>query len=127
MQENNTSLAIGHFAEHAACEFLKKNGLQFLEKNFTHVDENGVKRGEIDLIMRDKNYYVFIEVKRREKIDHGEPLECIDRRKQTNIIRTATVFLLRNGLFNSAFCRFDVIGILPGEITWIKDAFQVNY
>ncbi len=133
-QDNNTSVAIGRAAEHAARQFLEDQGLTLLQENFTVLDDNGKKRGEIDLIMRDQAYYVFIEVKMRKRSDHGAPIEMIPKQKQTNIIHAATIYLIRNYLFCKVFCRFDVVGISPAsenqqtpDITWIKDAFQVQY
>jgi Holliday junction resolvase-like predicted endonuclease len=70
----------------------------------------------------------------RKRSDHGAPIEMIPKQKQTNIIHAATIYLIRNYLFCKVFCRFDVVGISPAsenqqtpDITWIKDAFQVQY
>lgn len=122
-----STVSIGALAEQDACVFLQKQGLKFISRNFR------VKGGEIDLIMRDKNVWVFIEVKLRSKQTHGNAVEMVDSFKQSRIIRAATFFLLQNKLYNSAFCRFDVVGISPSkekqnqhEITWIKDAFRVQ-
>ena len=123
----HSNVTIGNLAEQKACAFLENHGLQLLEKNFSVINENGKKIGEIDLIMRDKNYYVFIEVKKRQNPAHGDVLEMISKSKKSRIIRTATHYLLRHCLWNFAYCRFDVIGITPEKITWIKDAFQVQY
>lgn len=118
----------GQLAEADACQFLEKQGLRLLEKNFR------VKSGEIDLIMQDQKHLVFVEVKLRTKQTHGSAIEVIPLPKQSRIIRAATLYLLKQKSYHTAACRFDVVGIAPHkqmrdtlEITWIKDAFQVQY
>lgn len=114
-------------AEQNARTFLEKQGLIFVEKNFR------IKRGEIDLIMWDKNYLVFIEVKLRSKQTHGSSLDVISKAKRAHIIHAANIYLMKHKLYNTTFCRFDVVGIAPHkevpntrEFTWIKDAFRVE-
>ena len=121
------SVVIGNLAEADAREFLEKHGLTFVEKNFTVFDQNGKKSGEIDLIMRDNYYLIFIEVKKRCNPHYGDVMEMISKQKVSRIIRTATRFLLKNDYFDNTPCRFDVVGISQSTITWIKDAFQVQY
>lgn len=125
---------IGSAAEEAACTFLEKNGLTLITKNFTTLDASGKKNGEIDLIMQDKHYLVFVEVKMRNDTAFGDAIEVISPQKKSRLVRTATCFLVNNHKFNYTYCRFDVIGITPctaehnhNRITWIKDAFQVQY
>lgn len=125
---------IGALAETDACTFLEKNGLILIEKNFTTLDANGKKNGEIDLIMQDKQHLVFIEVKMRNSPIFGDAVEMVSPQKKSRLIRTATCFLVNQQKFNYTYCRFDVVGIAPctsaqhhNRITWIKDAFQVQY
>lgn len=129
-----STVAIGTLAENIACQFLEKHGLILIEKNFTVFAPNGRKNGEIDLIMRDRDYLVFIEVKMRQKPSHGDPLEMITPQKQSQVIRTAMHYLVRTYQYHNTYSRFDAIGISPNEsdqsalqITWIKNAFQVQY
>lgn len=128
------SVVIGNLAEADACQFLQRHGLKLVEKNFTVYDQKGKKNGEIDLIMREGKYLVFIEVKTRCNTDYGDVLEMISKQKIARIIRTATRFLQQHDLLNTTYCRFDVIGISSDHekpnkqtIAWIKDAFQVQY
>ncbi|OGT97808.1 MAG: YraN family protein [Gammaproteobacteria bacterium RIFOXYB2_FULL_38_6] len=109
---------IGSQAESKALAFLKTQGLKLLERNFR------CKLGEIDLIMQDKDFTVFVEVKYRKIINFGEPVETVTKSKQRKIIKAATFYLQQKDLFDKVPCRFDVVGILDdGQINWIKDAF----
>ena len=112
---------IGSAWEDRAESFLHKRGLKSRIKNFTS------RWGEIDLIMDDGEYLVFIEVRFRTRNNYGSALETIDRRKQRRIIRSAQYYLARFPELGYRPCRFDVIAIggngAAGEYTWIKDAF----
>ena len=79
--------------------------------------------GEIDLIMKDKETVVFIEVRSRQYAAFGTGIDSIDRNKQRKIVQSAICYLQKNRLLDNTDCRFDVIGISPGNIEWIKDAF----
>lgn len=117
---NNTVLT-GRTAETLACNYLKKNGLILIEKNYRH------SRGEIDLIMRDHNFIVFVEVRLRSNTDYGAGLETISKYKRQKIIQTALHFLTKKNLVDKIFCRFDVISIQDEKnILWIKNAFEVK-
>ena len=79
-------------------------------------------RGEIDLVMRDKQATVFVEVRYRRSDCFGSALESVDARKQRRLITAAQHFLLTHK--SNACCRFDVVGIGgDGEINWIRNAF----
>lgn len=113
---------LGAEAENHALLFLKQQGLSLLERNYS------CKQGEIDLIMRDKNNVVFVEVRYRDNPDHGDPLESITRSKQAKVIKAATMYLLKNSLYDKVACRFDVatLSSMSSKVHWIKDAFQVQ-
>jgi len=114
-----SSTSIGEQGEASAISYLIKHNLRLVEQNFR------AKQGEIDLIMKEQETLVFIEVRLRSQSSHGSSLESITRAKQRRIIHTATLYLLQEKLYDQVDCRFDVIGIDgEGEITWIKDAFQ---
>ena len=66
--------------------------------------------GEIDIIAKDKNEIVFIEVKTRCQKKYGSPSEAVDRRKKRHIYHVAEFYLIINKLEN-AFCRIDVIEV----------------
>ena len=119
---SHVKLLAGQKSEQLACTYLKQQGLRFMARNFR------VKIGEIDLIMRDNDTIVFIEVRYRRSQQFGGALQSIDWRKQQRIIHTAQWFLLRHDNLVNWPCRFDVVTlsgkIEAPEICWLKNAFQ---
>jgi putative endonuclease len=115
--------AIGDRAEHLAYLYLKKRGLSLLHRNFR------CRGGEIDLIMRDADSLVFVEVRYRSSTDYGRAAETVSARKQDRIIRCAQYYMTRHGLWNTT-ARFDVV-CLEGNaenprVEWISDAFTAD-
>ena len=112
---------LGKKAEEAACQYLQKADLALIEKNFT------CRYGEIDLIMKDKEIYVFTEIRLRNSQDFTNSLESITKAKQARIIKAATIYLLEKNLWNKTRCRFDVVGMIQKnnefQFDWIKNAF----
>ena len=109
--------------ESAARRFLQRKGLRFVEGNFRS------RFGEIDLIMRDGDALVFVEVRHRRSARFGTAAETVDRRKQRRLIRTAEYYLRRHPALAERPCRFDVIAssTQEGRIDrWIQDAFIVE-
>lgn len=112
----------GSITEAFACNFLKSEGLAFVERNFT------CKLGEIDLIMEDSGTLVFVEVKYRKSIAYGTPVEAVSFTKQQKITKTAQYYLQQQGInaYNTD-CRFDVVGIQGPQdnyqVNWLKNAF----
>ncbi len=111
----------GRQFEILAQKFLRKQGLKQFQMNFHS------RFGEIDLIARDADVLVFIEVRYRKNSDHGDAAATVNFHKQQKIIRTAQHYLQKSGLTNKMPCRFDVIGISGSvdalDIQWIKNAF----
>ena len=115
---------LGDKGERAAIRFLKKKmGYRIL----AHQHRN--KIGEIDIIARDAETIVFVEVKTRKSNRAGMPVEAVTLKKQQQIIRTALAYLKRNRLLDQRI-RFDVIGIIwadnanQPEITHYHNAFS---
>lgn len=112
----------GNQAEELAKEYLARHGLGFCESNFQ------CKTGEIDLIMKDGEMLVFVEVRYRAEIGHGSPLDTVTPSKQRKLIRTASYFLQQHFGDRWPPCRFDVVGI-SGEldnqpqVQWVPSAF----
>lgn len=115
---------LGQAAEQQAANYLSRHGLQLIQRNYQ------CRMGEIDLIMRDKNCLVFVEVRYRHQDSHGHGVETVTFMKQKKLIRTASFYLQQKNLWEKVPCRFDVVAIANAEnrdILWIKDAFQVQY
>ncbi len=116
MQKNT----YGKAGEIVALNYLKKKGYLIIATNYKN------NLGEIDIIARDRDYIVFIEVKSRMSRAFGDPLEAIDERKQMKIRSVATMYLKSNRLLDNA-CRFDAIAVLGSnedtDIRHIVNAF----
>ena len=105
---------LGIEGENIACKFLKSKGYKILLKNFR------CRQGEIDIIAKDENEIVFVEVKTRGNFNYGSPSEAIDRNKRNRIIKASKYFLYVKKLENRNI-RFDVIEIIK------KDKFYVRH
>jgi putative endonuclease len=114
-----TKRATGQQYEAAAEKYLSSCGLSLIERNFL------AKGGEIDLIMRDGNAIVFVEVRYRNSQTYGHAAETVTRSKINKLIKTANVWLMKNGLsvYSTEF-RFDLVAIhhQGAQIEWIKNA-----
>ena len=116
-QKNFYKKLLGRAGEVKAAEFLKNKGYAILDRNFkTHF-------GEIDIIVKDGEYIVFVEVKTRSGDEYGAPCEAVDTRKREKYFKVAEEYLLRNGKSDSP-CRFDVVEIEKGQINHIINAFS---
>ena len=109
----------GKRSEIIAAEYLKKKKYKILEVNY----KNNI--GEVDVIAKDKDYTVFVEVKSRTSQKFGHPFEAIDEEKQRKIHAVASLYMVKNHKYGTK-CRFDAIsisGLEDPEITHIIDAF----
>lgn len=107
----------GNAAEDQVLNYLIEQGLRLVTRNYS------CKAGEIDLIMRDAEYLVFVEVRYRARTDFGSALESVTPAKQRKLILTAQYYLQQTGKMPA--CRFDVAGMDQNrQIHWIRDAFQ---
>lgn len=79
--------------------------------------------GEIDLVMRDREVMVFVEVRFRRPSRFGGPAATVDYRKQQRIRRAATLWLIQTALVDRAPCRFDVVAMTVDRLEWIVNAF----
>lgn len=111
----------GRRAEDIASLYLQRQGLVLVERNFQ------CYQGELDLIMLDRDCFVFVEVRLRGRIDYGSPIDTISRGKQRKMIRAASIYLQKKQLLHRISSRFDCVGLHPKEgkmqIEWIKNAF----
>jgi len=103
----------GDEGELQALRHLEQAGLSLIQKNFS------CKGGELDLIMRDGNDVVFVEVRTRASMQFGGAIASITPAKQRKMLHAAQVFLLQ--LKQQPACRFDVIAIEAGTIHWLQN------
>lgn len=120
-----TQQNIGQQAETWVLGYLQKQGLELVTRNFR------CHRGEIDLILRDKQDLVFVEVRYRLHKNYGTGIDSINGTKQRKIIHSAEYYLYSQKLWDHP-CRFDVVGVTLDladkiEITWEKNAFDNSY
>ncbi len=111
------SRELGQRYESIAEQLLSGLGYEVVERNFT------CRGGEIDLVCRDGEVLVFVEVRGRRGARYGDAEATVDARKQRRVVRAAWVFLLRRSL-GEPICRFDVIGIDHRGARLYKDAFR---
>lgn len=108
----------GAAAERAARKHLERNGLRCVDSNYR------CRWGEIDLVMRDRDTLVFVEVRYRGSDRFGGPAASIDAAKRERLLRAAADYLGRMGGPQPA-ARFDVVALGPNErIEWIESAFE---
>jgi putative endonuclease len=116
--------ALGFKGEDLAIQYLKKKGFKVIERNYH------CPWGEIDLIAREKDTLVFVEIKARTSSEYGLPHEAVDRFKQKKIIHAARIYLAERHLNEEITTRFDVVAIhlTPSgpAIELIRDAFQAE-
>jgi putative endonuclease len=107
-KEKPEHLRRGELGERAAKKFLQKQGIKFLAANFRSA------RGEIDLIFRDDDCLVFIEVKARSSEDWTRPAAAVDARKRRLLSQTALDYLrlLKNP---EVKIRFDIVEVLLAD------------
>lgn len=112
----------GWLGEEAAKAALKKKGLKFLTANFS------TPRGELDLIFRDGDCLVFVEVKTRGSDGWTRPSRAVDARKETAMRRTAAAYLR---LLPDPYVkhRFDIVEVLleqgePREVRHLENCFS---
>ncbi|HOI32598.1 MAG: YraN family protein [Bacteroidales bacterium] len=110
---------LGKLGEELARKHLREKGYQILEVNWHH------GRDEIDIIARDGEDLVIVEVKTRATADFGEPEFAVNRRKQRTLVRTAEAYIQEKDL--DVETRFDIVSVIvtPKEkhIHHIEDAF----
>ncbi len=106
---------LGKNGEEAATEYLEKQGYEIIQRNFE------CRQGEIDIIAKDNEEYVFIEVKTRQTTKYGKPCEAVNERKQKHIWNATKYYLYLHKIENKPV-RFDVI-----EVYKKKEKFYINH
>ena len=116
--------ARGDAVETAALGFLQQHGLHLLARNAQ------ARGGELDLVMRDGDTLVFVEVRYRANRGFGGGAASVDAGKRRKLVHAARVFLARLPQHADAPCRFDVIDASGApaapRIDWLRDAFRAD-
>jgi len=108
----------GEQAESLAADFLRSHGLTVTKKNYR------CRHGEIDLIARDGDTVVFVEVRSRADTSYGGAAASITLAKRERLLKTARHYLA--GIHPLPPCRFDAV-LLTGNaphIDWIRNAIE---
>jgi putative endonuclease len=112
-----TTIETGSAAESRAVQLLVRKGYRIVERNFR------CRSGELDVVARDGDVLVFVEVRSRANADHGHAAETVDVRKQKQVARVAMHYIgLRDPVF--AKSRFDVVAITGDDEVLIQDAWR---
>ncbi|WP_256927976.1 YraN family protein [Caballeronia sordidicola] len=119
---NGVSKTIGSAFEERALEYLQRQRLRFVTRNFV------CRGGEIDLVMREigsAHTLVFVEVRARRSRQFAAAAASIGAHKQRRLVLAAQHYLMtwRGAL---PACRFDVIAFDAGRIVWLRDAFRAD-
>jgi putative endonuclease len=114
-------MRLGQKGEELAVKFLKKKGYRIIRQNYK------TPVGEIDIIAKDKDTIVFVEVKTRESMEFGYPFEAVNSTKRRKIANVAKLYIKK--FKEIPRCRFDVVSVYyeDGKLEFglIRDAFEV--
>ena len=108
----------GNEFESLAADYLRRNGLTILQQNFY------CKMGEIDIVAKENEYLVFVEVKYRKTKSAGTAAEAVNFNKMRKISRCADVWMMQHKCNGDTSVRFDVIAIEEGHLKHYKNAFE---
>lgn len=110
-----TTKQIGNSGEDLACKFLKKNGYQIVERNYR------IRGGEIDIIAKDKETLVFVEVKTRFGHEYGYAREAVAGWKMHFLERAALFYLSKHNMVEKSY-RLDLVAI---DFDGNKSTFEI--
>ncbi len=114
--------ALGEAYEAMACSHLQSAGLSLLTRNFS------TRFGELDLVMRDRDVLVFVEVRYRARSRFGGGAESITAAKRARLSTAAEQFRQAHPRLNALPCRFDVVAMTGDaaapRIEWLRNAFD---
>lgn len=117
MAKNKEAAKLGELGETYVANLLSNRGFRLLDRNWR------IKEGELDLVAEDRQgTIIFVEVKTRTSISHGDPLESITNEKAFRIQRLALAWLATHQRLGSRY-RIDVAGILVAQ----SGEFFVDY
>ena len=114
---------LGKYGEDLAVDELERRGYAVLARRYR------TRHGEIDIVARDGETVVFVEVKAKESAEFGTAAEAVTVRKQRRVIAMAVDFLARNRLTRCP-CRFDVVAVdsvgRDERVTYYRAAFDAT-
>jgi putative endonuclease len=114
--------AAGAAFEQRACADLERAGLRLITRNYT------TRHGELDLIMRDGDTVVFVEVRHRLRASHGDAANSVSAGKQAKLVAAAGLWLAAHPQDARRPCRFDVVSYdgppQQARMTWWRAAFE---
>lgn len=118
------SKEIGDEGEEFAYEYLSGKGYAIIERNYRS------RQGEVNIIARDGEFLVFVEVKNYSYRSYGSPLGAVRKNKKQSLIHAAETYLYKNRI-RDTYCRFDVLTIFnrfdgTSTIDHYKNAFYIN-
>lgn len=116
-KERTAAQKTGDFGESAVLSYLQNHGFETVERNYHS------RYGEIDIIVKDSEYIVFVEVKTRNQFAVARPSDFVDNRKQKKILKTAAVFLSKNEYDLQP--RFDVAEVIYDKNT--KEIIDIHH
>lgn len=124
VNESASSAAWGQRAEHWACDLLRRQGAEILERNFRQ------RCGELDVIALHEGVILVVEVRLRRHQNFAGAAASVDRHKQKKILRTTQLWLMKHPEHARLPIRFDVVAIEPTadgrwRRQWLRHAFQV--
>lgn len=111
----NANKNLGKIGEDIATKYLKDLGYEIIERNFR------CRSGEIDIIAKDDEEFVFVEVKTRYSLSCGRPAEAVNNTKKKHIYKATEYYVYKNNLINS-FIRFDVI-----EVYFYEEKYEIEH
>ena len=113
----NNNQILGKIGENIACQILRSNNYNILERNFR------CKQGEIDIIALDINSkeLVFVEVKTRTSLKYGTPADAVNSNKQKHLYESAKYYIYKNNM-SYIGVRLDVM-----EVYIFKEKIEVNH
>ena len=116
-----TTKSVGDAAEDRALAHLLRQGLKLVARNYRTPGRGG---GEIDLILREGDTLVFVEVRRRASARFGGAAASVGATKQRRLLLAARLYLMR--LPAPPPCRFDVVAVEDDGIRWLRAAFDAS-
>ncbi|MBR0093460.1 MAG: YraN family protein [Lachnospiraceae bacterium] len=125
MNKKSNTRSVGARYEELVAQYLTRQGAKIVTRNFR------ARNGEIDLVVRDGAYLVFLEVKYRTTGRAGSGAEAVNLKKQKTICRISDFYRVRFALPDSTRIRYDVVECTAEErgevvVNWYKNAFPYH-